>query len=87
MKAALMIEPNIIKVQRDLPEPEFKDGLFIKVKTTGFCATDVKMIKGLKKPYRPLPMSFGHEFSGVVEKTSIPEYKEGDRVAITPFCG
>jgi len=87
MKAALFVEPNVIEVKKDLPEPDFKDGVLIKVKTTGFCATDVKMIKGLKKPYRPLPMTFGHEFSGIVEKTTVPEYKEGDRVAIAPFCG
>ena len=87
MKAALFVSPNVIEVKRDLPEPEFKDGILVKVNTTGFCATDVKMIKGLKKPYRPLPMSFGHEFSGVVAKTTMDGYKEGDRVSISPFCG
>jgi len=87
MKAALFISPNVIEVKRDLPDPDFKDGILVKVKTTGFCATDVKMIKGLKKPYRPLPMSFGHEFSGVVAKTTMDGYKEGDRVSISPFCG
>ena len=73
MKAALFVSPNVIEVKHDLPEPEFKEGILVKVKTTGFCATDVKMIKGLKKPYRPLPMSFGHEFSGVVAKTTMDE--------------
>jgi L-iditol 2-dehydrogenase len=87
MKAALFVSPNVIEVKNDLPEPEFKDGILVKVKTTGFCATDVKMIKGLKKPYRPLPMSFGHEFSGIVTKTTMKEYKEGDRVSVSPFCG
>jgi L-iditol 2-dehydrogenase len=87
MKAALFVAPNVIEIKRDIPEPEFKEGILVKVKTTGFCATDVKMIKGLKKPYRPLPMSFGHEFSGVVSKTTMKEYKEGDRVSVSPFCG
>jgi L-iditol 2-dehydrogenase len=87
MKAALFISPNVIEVRRDLPDPEFKEGILVKVKTTGFCATDVKMIKGLKKPYKPLPMSFGHEFSGIVAKTTMAGYKEGDRVSVSPFCG
>ena len=87
MKAALFVAPNTIEVKHDLPEPEFKDGILVKVKTTGFCATDVKTIKALKKPTRPLPFSFGHEFSGVVVKTTMEEYKEGDRVSVSPFCG
>jgi L-iditol 2-dehydrogenase len=85
-----MYESSIIcctKCKRYIPEPEFKEGVLVKLKTTGFCATDVKMIKGLKKPYRPLPMSFGHEFSGIVSKTTMKEYKEGDRVSVSPFCG
>ncbi|MDP2966613.1 MAG: alcohol dehydrogenase catalytic domain-containing protein [Pelolinea sp.] len=87
MKAALFVSPNVIEVKHDLPEPEFKEGILVKVKTTGFCATDVKTIKGLKKSNRPLPAAFGHEFSGVVVKTTINKYKEGDRVSVSPFCG
>jgi L-iditol 2-dehydrogenase len=87
MKAALMVATEAIEVRHDLPEPDFKEGILVNVRTTGFCATDVKIIRGLKKPYRPLPMSFGHEFSGVVAKTTISEYKEGDRVSVSPFCG
>lgn len=87
MKAALMVATESIEVRHDLPMPEFKEGILINVKTTGFCATDVKIIRGLKKPYRPLPMSFGHEFSGIVAKSTINEYKEGDRVSVAPFCG
>jgi L-iditol 2-dehydrogenase len=87
MKAALFVAPNTIEVKHDLPEPEFKEGILVKVNTTGFCATDVKTIKALKKPNKPLPFSFGHEFSGVVVKTTMKKYKEGDRVSVSPFCG
>lgn len=87
MKAALMVATDTIEVRDDLPEPEFNEGILVNVRNTGFCATDVKIIRGHKKPYRPLPMSFGHEFSGVVAKSTIGEYKEGDRVSVSPFCG
>jgi L-iditol 2-dehydrogenase len=87
MKAALFVAPNMIEVKHDLPEPEFKEGILVKVNTTGFCATDVKTIKALKKPNKPLPFSFGHEFSGVVTQTTMEEYKVGDRVSVSPFCG
>lgn len=59
----------------------------VRVKTTGFCATDVKVIKGLKKSHRPLPLIFGHEFAGEVVKSTVPEYSEGDRVSLSPFAG
>ena len=32
MKAALFVSPNVIEVKRDLPEPEFKDGILVKCK-------------------------------------------------------
>lgn len=87
MKAALYAAPNVIEIKHDLPEPDFKEGILVKVKTTGFCSTDVKSIKGLKKPTRPLPFAFGHEFSGEVVKSTVDKYKEGDRVSVSPFCG
>jgi len=87
MKAAMMVGVNKIEARDDLPEPEFKEGVLVKVKLTGFCATDVKMIRGFKKPYRPLPMVFGHEFAGEVLKSTIEEYEPGDRISVAPFCG
>ena len=82
MKAALYAAPNVIEISHDLPEPDFKEGILVKVKTTGFCSTDVKSIKGLKKPTRPLPFAFGHEFSGELVKYTRGKYKVGDRVYV-----
>jgi L-iditol 2-dehydrogenase len=87
MKAAMMIDVNKVEAVDDLPEPEFTEGVLVKVKMTGFCATDVKIIRGFKKPYRPLPMIFGHEFAGEVVKSTVEKYKPGDRISVAPFCG
>ncbi len=87
MKAALYTKPNTIEVRNDVTDPDFLEGVMVRVKTTGFCATDVKMIKGLKKSFRPLPLIFGHEFAGEVVKSTVTKYVEGDRVAIAPFAG
>ena len=83
----MMLDVNKVEAVDGLPEPEFKEGILVKVKLTGFCATDVKIIRGFKKPYRPLPMIFGHEFAGEVVKSTIDEYKPGDRISVAPFCG
>jgi len=87
MKAALIVGIDKVETRNDLPEPEFKEGVLVKVKMTGFCATDVKIIRGFKKPYRPLPAVFGHEFAGEVLKSTIEKYKPGDRISVSPFCG
>ncbi len=36
MKAALFVAPNTIEVKHDLPEPEFKEGIFVKSKYNRF---------------------------------------------------
>ncbi len=86
MKAAVTTGPGKVEIHTNLPKPQLKDGVLVCVKTTGFCATDVKMIKGLK-PGMKYPMIFGHEFSGVVAESTIPKYKSGDRISVAPFCG
>ena len=86
MKAAVTTGPGQIEIHENLPKPQFKEGVLVCVKTTGFCATDVKMIRGLK-PGMKYPMIFGHEFSGIVAESTIPKYKNGDRISVAPFCG
>ncbi len=86
MKAALATAPNQIEIREDFPEPEFTEGLLVHVKTTGFCSTDVKIIKGTN-PNIKLPYIFGHEFSGEVVKSTLAKFKPGDRFSVAPFCG
>jgi L-iditol 2-dehydrogenase len=86
MKAALYTAPYTIEVREDFPEPEFTEGLLVHVKTTGFCSTDVKIIKGIY-PNIQSPYIFGHEFAGEVVKSTLDQFKPGDRVSVAPFCG
>jgi L-iditol 2-dehydrogenase len=86
MKAALYIAPYQIEVREDIPEPDFTEGLLVHVKTTGFCSTDVKIIKGIY-PNSKVPYIFGHEFSGEVVKSTLNKFKPGERVSVAPFCG
>ncbi len=86
MKAAVYTAPYQIEVREDIPVPDFKEGLLIHIKTTGFCSTDVKIIKGIN-PNIKFPYIFGHEFSGEVVKSTLNKFKPGDRVSVAPFCG
>jgi len=86
MKAALYTAPYKIEVREDIPEPDFNEGLLVHVKTTGFCSTDIKIIKGLY-PNSKVPYIFGHEFSGEVVKSTLDKFKPGDRISVAPFCG
>ena len=86
MKAAVFTAPNQIEVREDFPEPVFTEGLLVHVKTTGFCSTDVKIIKGVY-PTIKAPYIFGHEFSGEVVKSTLTKFAPGDRISVAPFCG
>jgi L-iditol 2-dehydrogenase len=86
MKAAVYTAPYQIEIRGDIPEPDFSEGLLVHVKTTGFCSTDVKIIKGLY-PNSKVPYIFGHEFSGEVVRSTLDQFKAGDRISVAPFCG
>lgn len=72
-----------------VPEPE-TDEVVVKVKACGFCATDYKAIKGIRKNVS-FPCIVGHEPAGVVSAVGkhVRRVKEGDEVVIMPsgFCG
>jgi len=52
------------------------------VKNIGFCASDVKILRG-KHPFAKYPLIPGHEFSGeVTEVGDGCTFKKGDRVAV-----
>jgi len=86
MNAARIFGVNDIRLV-DLPTPEPKpDEVLCKVVRAGICGTDYVIYTGefsfVKKGMVPFPMTLGHEWSGVVEKTGsdVQNFKCGDRV-------
>ncbi|MCX6985166.1 MAG: alcohol dehydrogenase catalytic domain-containing protein [Lentisphaerae bacterium] len=90
MLAAVLKDFNKL-VLEDVPAPEPKeDEVLVKIKSCGFCATDYKAIKGIRRNVK-FPFIPGHEPSGIVTKTgkSVKYFAEGDEVICQPsgFCG
>lgn len=75
--------------QSPRPTIEAQNDVIIKITAAGICGSDLSRYKKLG-PYRA-GMTFGHEFSGVVEETgaAVTNVKTGDRVAACPThaCG
>ncbi|MCY7855617.1 zinc-binding alcohol dehydrogenase family protein [Bacillus sonorensis] len=90
MKAAVMTKPFSIVFQ-DLPRPEpGGHEVLVKVKAAGICGSDVHFFDG-SNPYAQYPQIFGHELSGIIEKTGaqVKGRSPGERVVIEPAipCG
>jgi len=78
-------------VLEDIPTPEPGMGeAVVRIKSCGFCATDYKAIKGIRRNVR-FPHIPGHEPAGVVSSVGpgVTHFKEGDEVAVQPSgsCG
>lgn len=78
-------------VLEDVPEPEPGIGeAVVRIRSCGFCATDYKAIKGIRRNV-VFPLVPGHEPSGVVAKVGpgVEHFKEGDEVILQPsgYCG
>lgn len=82
MKACLLLAPGTLSPDENLPTPEPGPGeLLIRVKAALTCGTDLKaFLRG--HPMIPMPGPFGHEFSGIVERTGrgVRKFKKGDAV-------
>ncbi len=77
-----------------VPEPGPEDVL-VSVRAAGICHSDAHYRAGVS-PAGPLPLTLGHEISGVVERTgsAVTAWQEGDRVVLhylatcghCPYC-
>jgi len=88
--AAVLKDYNDL-VLEDVPEPEPGVGeAVVRIRSCGFCATDYKAIKGIRRNV-VFPLIPGHEPSGVVAKVGpgVEHFKEGDEVILQPsgYCG
>jgi len=78
-------------VLEDVPVPKPGPGeVVVRIKSCGFCATDYKAIKGIRRNVS-FPFIAGHEPAGVVSSVGpgVDYFKEGDEVICQPsgYCG
>ena len=90
MLAAVLEDFNrLVLKEIPVPEPGYQEVL-VRIKSCGFCATDYKAIKGIRRNVT-FPLIAGHEPSGVVAAVGrgVTEFKEGDEVICQPsgYCG
>jgi threonine dehydrogenase-like Zn-dependent dehydrogenase len=90
MIAAVLKDFNKLMLE-DVPMPQPGLGeVVVRIKSCGFCATDYKAIKGIRRNVT-FPFVPGHEPAGVVSAVgqSVRHFKEGDEVICQPsgFCG
>ncbi len=92
MKAAVVHQKNEIRID-DVPRPRAGRGeIVVKVRASGICATDVKILSGAGIPAE-LPAILGHEVAGTVVdlggETDCAGLHIGQRVAVYPIaaCG
>lgn len=90
MLAAVLRDFNQLELE-DVPMPEPGVGeAVVRIKSCGFCATDYKAIKGIRRNVT-FPFIPGHEPSGIVAAVGVgvTQFKEGDEVICQPsgYCG
>ena len=90
MLAAVLTDFDRLELM-DIPVPTPQVGeVVVRIRACGFCATDYKAIRGLRRNVR-FPFIPGHEPAGVVAAigAGISHFREGDEVICQPsgFCG
>lgn len=91
MKAYVLVKPMELQVQeREIPSVA-DDEVLIKVTNVGLCGSDIHLFRGTYNGPHSYPMLFGHEWSGIVEKTGskVTDLKPGDKVTgdCSRYCG
>ncbi len=80
---------NLVLEDVPVPEPGPREVL-VRIKSCGFCATDYKAIKGIRRNVT-FPLIPGHEPSGVIAAvgSDVRHFKVGDEVICQPsgYCG
>lgn len=90
MTAAILTDFNRLELdQVPVPEPGLGE-VVVRIRSCGFCATDYKAIKGIRRNIE-FPFIAGHEPSGTVAAVGqgVTGFREGDEVIVQPsgYCG
>ena len=91
MLAAVLKDFNqLVLEQVPKPSPRNVGEVVVKIQACGFCATDYKAIKGIRRNVS-FPFIPGHEPAGMVAEVGpgVTHFKEGDAVICQPsgYCG
>ncbi len=91
MLAAVLHGFNDLRLEQvPRPKPTESGDVVVRVRSCGFCATDYKAIRGIRRNVR-FPMIVGHEPSAIVAEVGpgVTQYKEDDEVIVQPLghCG
>ncbi len=91
IKGIQIVEPEVLRViEMDMPEPDEKNNVLVKIKAAGICGSDVGIYHGTNAA-ATYPRVIGHEMVGEVVSTapSAKKVKVGDRVIIDQVtsCG
>jgi L-iditol 2-dehydrogenase len=81
MFANILVKPGRIEFREiETPVPSHGE-ILVRIKAALTCGTDLKAFRR-GHPVIPMPGVFGHEFSGIVEKTGkgVKRFKEGDEI-------
>jgi len=84
MKAVRMVQVGKPLENFDIPVPTIGEkDILVRVRAAGICHSDAHYRAGRSRVY-PLPLTLGHEVSGVVEKlgSQVDNVKVGDRVCL-----
>ncbi len=84
MKAVRMIKPGQPLAIQEIPIPEVgPEDVLVKVKAAGICHSDAHYRAGVS-PVRPLPLTLGHEVSGVIAQVGVQVsgFSPGNRVCL-----
>src|SRR5205823_10401051 len=85
MRAARFVGPDQpIQIQHvDDPVPG-RGEVLVRVEACGICASDLHLILGEMPSVAPLPLTMGHEASGVIGAVGreVPSWAPGDRVSV-----
>ncbi len=91
MLAAVLHNFNDLRLEQ-IPAPEIRDhdDVIVRIKSCGFCATDYKAVKGIRRNVT-FPAILGHEPAGVIAEVGpgVRHFRPGDPVIVQPsgYCG
>lgn len=91
MLAAVLHNFDDLRLEQiPIPAVSAHGAVLVKIKSCGFCATDYKAIKGIRRNVT-FPFVPGHEPSGIVAEVGpgVHHFKTGDEVICQPsgYCG